>query len=156
MTLATFLVLGSVLVVIATVAIFWRRFRATNTANVRAGMLAATEWLEDETQRTMRAQLWDMHKLGTNVPSNEVYVEKAEKVGRVCQTIGYYVKRGIVRGDEVIDKWGREMVSTWDACKPWVEYRREDEEDLSVWADFEWLANESLAKYPRPTGAANA
>src|SRR5687767_6047028 len=156
MTLVTFLVLGSVLVVIATVAVCRRRFRATNAANVRAGMLAATEWLEDENQRTMRAQLWDMHKLGTNIPSNDVYVATADKVGRVCQTIGYYVKRGIVPGDMVIDNWGREMVSTWDACKPWADYRREDEEDLSVWADFEWLANESLAKYPRPTGSANA
>lgn len=156
MILATFLVLGSVLVVIATVAVCRRKLRATNTANARAGMLAATEWLQDETQRTMRAQLWEMHKLGTNVISNEVYLATAERVGRVCQTIGYYVKRGIVPGDTAVDNWGREMVSTWDACKPWAEFRREDEEDPSVWADFEWLANESRAKYPRSTGAANA
>ena len=155
MTLVTFLVLGSLLAFLATVVVCRRRSRATNTANARAGMLAATEWLQDETQRTMRAQLWDMQKLGTNVPSNEVYVVTADKVGRVCQTIGYYVKRRVVPGDMVIDNWGREIISTWDACKPWVEYRREDE-DPSVWADFEWLANESLAKYPRPTGAANA
>jgi hypothetical protein len=156
MTLATFLVLGCVLVIPATIAVCWRRFRAANTANARAGMLTATEWLQDETQRTMRAQLWDMQKLGTNVPSNDVYVATADKVGRVCQTIGYYVKRGFVPLDMVIDNWGREMVSTWDACKPWAEYRREDEEDPSVWADFEWLANESLARYPGPAGAANA
>jgi hypothetical protein len=155
MTLAT-LLFGAALAVLATVAVCRRRFRATNTANARAGMLAATEWLQDETKRRMRAQLWDMQKLGTNVPSNDMYVATADKVGRVCQTIGYYVKRGIVPGDMVIDNWGREMVSTWDACKSWAEYRREDEEDPSVWADFEWLANESLAKYPRPTGAANA
>ena len=119
-------------------------------------MLAATAWLQDETQRTMRAQLWDMQKLGTNVPSNDRYEVTAEKVGRVCQTIGYYVKRGFVPLDMVVDSWGREIVSTWDACKPWADYRREDEEDRSVWADFEWLANEALAKYPRPTGAASA
>ena len=118
-------------------------------------MLAATEWMNDESQRTMRAQLWDMHKLGTNVPSNEVYVATAEKVGRVCQTIGYYVKHRFIPGDMVIDNWGHEIVSTWDACKPWVDYRREDE-GPTVWSDFEWLADKAREKYPRPTGATSA
>lgn len=153
--MATFLVLGFMAVFLGGVVVWRRRSRATRAANARAGLLAATEWLEDEAQRAMRAQLWDMHKLGTNVPSNELYVVTADKVGRVCQTIGYYVRNRFVPGEMVIDNWGREIVSTWDACKPWAEYRREDE-DPSVWADFEWLANQSLARYQRPKGEASA
>jgi hypothetical protein len=155
MTLATLLVLGCSVAILAAAVIWWRGSSATKSANAHAGMLAATEWLEDETQRTMRAQLWDMQRLGTNVPSNDIYAATADKVGRVCQTIGYYVKHRFVPDDMVIDNWGREIVSTWDACKPWAEYRRDDE-DPSVWADFEWLANESLTKNPRSTGDANA
>jgi hypothetical protein len=155
MTMATLLALGFLVAFVATVVVFRRRSRTTKTTNANAGLLAATEWLEDETQCTMRAQLCEMHRLGTNVLSNEVYVATAHQVGRVCQTIGYYVKHRFVPGDLVIDRWGREIASTWDACKPWAEFRREDE-DPSVWADFEWLANESLTKCPRATGEAGA
>lgn len=155
MTLATLLVVGCLLAVVAAVVVSRQRFRATDATNARAGMLAAAEWLEDETQCKLRAELWDMQKLGTNVPSNIAYVATADEVGRVCQTIGYYVKRNVVPGDVVIENWGREMVSTWDACKPWADFRRA-EEDPTVWADFEWLANESLTKYPRPAGEADA
>jgi hypothetical protein len=95
-----------------------------------------------------------MYERGTNDPSNEVYVAAAERVGRVCQTVGYYVKHRFVPGEPVIADWGREIVSAWDACKPWAEWRRDDE-DPSVWADFEWLANEALAKYQRPFGDAH-
>ena len=118
-------------------------------------MLVATEWLEDDTQRTMRARLWDMHRQGTNIPDNEVYVAAAEKVGRVCQTVGYYVKHRVVPGDVIIDNWGRDIVNTWEACRPWVEYRREDD-GPAVWADFEWLADKAREKYPRSTGASSA
>ncbi|MEO8694587.1 MAG: hypothetical protein ABI658_13775 [Acidimicrobiales bacterium] len=152
----TLLVLGFVLALLPAVVVWGWASRARNTANARAGLLAATEWLNDESQRAMRAQLWDMHRLGTNVPSNDMYGPTADKVGRVFQTIGYYVKHRFVPGDVVIYNWGQEILSTWDACRPWAEYRREDEEDPSVWADFEWLAKESLIKYQPSTGDANA
>jgi len=153
MTLATLLLLGVFVAVLVAVVVWWRGSDATKSANADAGLLTATEWLDDETQRTLRAQLRDMHELGTNVPANEVYVVAAERVGRVCQTIGYYVKNRFVPGDPVMANWGREIVSAWHACKPWADYRREDE-DPSVWADFEWLANECLAKHQRPPGEA--
>jgi len=151
-----FVVAGSLLAVIVAVVVVWRRRRAPDSTNDRAALLTATEWLDDESQRTMRVELLDMHKLGTNVPTNEAYVVTAEKVGRVCQTIGYYVKHRFIPGDVVIDNWGRDIVNMWDACRPWVEFRREDEEAPTVWSDFEWLAGKAREKYPRPTGASSA
>ena len=154
--MVAFLVLGLVLALVPAVVVWGWGSRSANTANAHAGLLAATEWLEDEAQRTMRAQLWEMHRLGTNVPSNEMYGPTADKVGRVCQKIGFYVKNRFVPGEVIIYNWGPQIVSTWDACKPWAEYRRDDEEDPSVWADFEWLANESRAKDQWPSGDARA
>ena len=63
-----------------------------------------------------------------------------DTVANFFESMGVFVKNGIIDADIGCDLWSHVVIRNWHALAPIVAYVRHDLEEPSVWENFEYLA----------------
>lgn len=157
--------LGTFLVIAATAIAALIQLRHTRSSNQIAAVTEMRETLESEqfgkARRYVAQQLQELladpserNKLGSVVFPPEF--DAVRDVANFFETMGAFVKLGIVDRTLVCDLWDGAVFRTWKQLEPVIMIRRKVS-DRGLWANFEYLAvvcEKSLAKtegdhYPR-------
>lgn len=107
---------------------FREAFESPELAAARAAMWELAERLKDP---AVRRELE-----GRRLPE---WFQKVQFAGRLLETLGGYVKHGIVSEDIVIDLWGAPIQTFWNAMAPAIVVMRRSRGE-GLYENFEMLA----------------
>jgi len=149
--------LGTFVVITATAIAAFVQLRHTRSSNQIAAITEMRETFESERFRQARlfvveqvpqflADPGERRKLGGAILSPEL--DAVRDVANFFETMGVFVKFGVVDQALVCDLWDGVVFKTWKQLEPVIMIRREVG-DRGLWASFEYLAvicEESLSK----------
>lgn len=123
----------------------WRSHRMDR----RSTLLKLTEQLIDPKMQEGRRLLHAYAEQGTEWwlardPQDPGHgdVDKINAALALFDIAGWYVERGYIDKEALLELWARAVVVCWDRAQPYVQMRR-SREDWRGWAKFEFLAHEA-------------
>jgi hypothetical protein len=140
--------LGTFVVIAATAVAALLQLRHTRSSNQIAAVNEMRQTLESESFRQARrfvlervpellADPVERNKLGSEILSPEF--DAVRDVANFFETIGVFVKFGVVDQSLVCDLWDGVVFKTWKQLEPVVMIRRKVS-DRGLWTNFEYLA----------------
>lgn len=140
MELAAVLVNGAALLFVwRTLHVYGGQLGEMKRATDLSALTRAIYILQSPEQRRARGDLYALGP-GERVPTNAEYAALADEVAPTWSVVSILVLAGLIPEQMFLDNWRSMTVRSYSACRPWIEHRRDDEDNAELWRAFSDLA----------------
>jgi flagellar biosynthesis regulator FlaF len=95
--------------------------------------------LQSADQRKARGELYAIDAAQRR-PADAPYASAADDVASTWNAVAFLVRSQLIPEALFLSTWGSMAVRSYEACRPWIEYRRTDENNAGLWSAFHEVA----------------